>query len=321
MLRLIEKSAALALFCVCILLSAESYGQAPTPTKASNEPETQATDSSKRVAINRDTTQKPAPIIALPVTPDTKKKSSDKTEQAESKSSAEWWLVVFNGLLVVVVGLQWFWMTRQEKWMRANVEVAKESAEAAKKSADASLLALRPWVSCEVKIISDLTYRANGDACITIRFILRNNGHSPAMGVRLNHWFHLMSPVHTHSILAQQRIADLLRDLPVSNPEYGLLLFPSETHISDIELPISRIEIEKSIEDIKPKKSFFPELIGLVSYTYPFASHRPQTGFIFYLRKIVPDKIYGYAFNLDEPIVPAGNIILLDHGLWGAYAT
>jgi hypothetical protein len=197
--------------------------------------------------------------------------------------------------------------------------VTKIAADAAKQSADASLLALRPWVSCEARIISDLTYRTNGDPCITIRFILKNNGHSPAMGVRLIQWFNLLSPVRPHSIHAQQRIADLFKGLPVQ--KHGLLLFPGETHVSDIELPISRIEIEKSIEDIKPKKHFLPELIGLVSYTYPLASHNPQTGFIFYLRKLVPDEAYGFAFDLDEPIVPAGNITLLAHGLWSEYAT
>ena len=100
-----------------------------------------------------------------------------------------------------------------------------------------------------------------------------------------------------------------------------MLLFPGKTHISDVELPINRIEIERSVEDIKPKKTFFPELIVLVSYTYPLASHNPQTGLIYSLSRIVPDDSYGFAFDLDEPIVPAGNITLRAHGLWSEYAT
>ena len=100
-----------------------------------------------------------------------------------------------------------------------------------------------------------------------------------------------------------------------------MLLFPGKTHISDVELPINRIEIERSVEDIKPKKTFFPELIVLVSYTYPLASHNPQTGLIYSLSRIVPDDSYGFAFDLDEPIVSAENITLREHGLWGEYAT
>jgi hypothetical protein len=223
-----------------------------------------------------------------------------------------WWVAAFTFALSVVSAFQIFFLIRAD-------ETTRLTAEAAKKSADASLLALRPWVSCEAKIISDLTYRPNGDPCITIRFILKNTGHSPAMGVRLIQWFHLLSPVHTLSIHVQQRIADLLKGLPAQ--ERGLLLFPGKTHVSDIELPISRIEIEKSIEDIKPKKHFFPELIGVVTYTYPLASHNPQTGFIFHLEKIVPDETSGFAFDLDEPTVPAGNITLRAHGLWSEYAT
>jgi len=245
-------------------------------------------------------------------------KDRDKREQDTEgygpflDKPTDWLLVIFNGLLAAFTWRLWISTNRLFR-------VTNIAAEAAKKSADASLLALRPWVSCEVSIISDLTYRSNGDPCIAIRFILKNNGHSPAMGVRLTQWFHLLSPVHTLSIHVQQRIADLLKGLPAQ--ERGLLLFPGQTHVSDIELPISRVEIEKSIEDIKPKKHFFPELIGLVSYTYPLATHNPQTGFIFYLRKIVPDETYGFAFDLDEPIVPAGNITLRAHGLWSEYAT
>jgi hypothetical protein len=189
---------------------------------------------------------------------------------------------------------------------------------AAKQSADASLLALRPWVSCEVRIIGDLAYLLDGNPYITIRFILTNHGRSPAMGVRLLHWVHLMSPVHTPSVNAQQKIAGLLKDLPA--PDYGLLLFPGSTHKSDVKIVINRTEIEKSIEDIKPQKHFFPELIVLISYTYPLASHNPQTGLIYHVQKIIPDGISGFAFDLDE-VVPAGNIRLLDHGLWSKYAT
>jgi hypothetical protein len=119
----------------------------------------------------------------------------------------------------------------------------KRSVAAAKAAADASLLALRPWVSCEVKIVGDLTYRDNGDPCITLQFILKNVGHSPAMGVSLHFWFHLLSPVHMHSILIQQRMADLFNGLPPG--DRGLLLFPGDIDTRRVNLNISsRAEIE-----------------------------------------------------------------------------
>jgi hypothetical protein len=228
-------------------------------------------------------------------------------------------LAIFTGVLGATAIVQIRYLRRADETARVTAKAARDAAEVAAKSANVSLLALRPWVSCKVKIIGDLIYRANGDPCIAIRFTLKNKGHSPAMGVQLYQRFHLLSPVHTHSILAQQRIADLLKDLPPR--DYGLLLFPRETHTFNVKLPISRMEIEKSIEDIKPKKTFFPELIVLVTYTYPLASHNPQTGYIFRLEKIVPDETYGFAFDLDEGIVPAANIALRRHDLWGAYAT
>lgn len=235
-------------------------------------------------------------------------------------------LVAFTGVLAVAtIGLGiatyklWRVSERQAGHMERSLAITNTAAEAAQRNADAALFALRPWVSCEASIIGDLTYRDNGDPCIAIRFILENNGHSPAMGVQLLPRFHLLSPAHAHSIQGQQRLADLLKGLPAQ--DRGLLLFPGDEHIFDIELPISKIEIEKSIEDIKPHRQFFPELIVLVSYTYPLASHSPQTGLIYEVERIVPDEVSGFAFTLDGPDVPADNIRLRAHESWGAYAT
>jgi hypothetical protein len=61
------------------------------------------------------------------------------------------------------------WLSSEKMWdvTKISADAAQKAADAAKQSADASLLALRPWVSCEARIISDLTYRTNGDPCIT----------------------------------------------------------------------------------------------------------------------------------------------------------
>jgi hypothetical protein len=59
----------------------------------------------------------------------------------------------------------------------------------------------------------------------------------------------------------------------------------------------------------------------LVRYTYPLATHDPQTGYIFQLTKIAPDEISGFAFDLDESIVPADNMRLRPHVPWNANAT
>jgi len=97
-------------------------------------------------------------------------------------------------LALSTIGL---WLATNRLWEAGEkqIRVAAAAAEAAKKSADASLMALRPWVSCEATIISDLTHRTNGDPCITIRFTLESKGHSPAMGVRLYHRFHLLERI------------------------------------------------------------------------------------------------------------------------------
>jgi len=201
--------------------------------------------------------------------------------------------------------------------MKRSVAVAVSAASAAKTSADASLLALRPWVSCKVKVGSALTYRDNGDACITIKFTLKNTGKSPAMGVELKSWFTL----HPHAMLKQQNVSDWYKDRPITDPCYGLVLFPGDKHVININLPISRAEIEKSAEDIKPRTTFFPKLIGIVSYTFPLTTHIPQTGFIYALEKNVAMGPNGLVFGLEEEITPAENIVLRSLGSFGEYAT
>jgi hypothetical protein len=302
------------------------YGPPPRFPETTRTAETHSEQSTQNTQPEpRGTTDAPYVVKVLP-TLKTAEEFAQEAEDREEKRSADRWLVRWTAVLslatmglMLLTGILGYFAFKQSRDMRASIAAAHQAAEAANKSADASLLALRSWVSCEVQIISDLTYRPNGDPCITIQFTLENKGHSPAMGVRLHPWFHLLSPVHSHSIHAQQRIGDLLRELP--DQDRGLLLFPGKTHIFDVELPISRIEIDKSIEDIKPKKTFFPELIVLVSYTYPLASHNPQTGHVYYLSKVVRDENYGFAFDLDEPFVKAENIALREHALWSEYAT
>ena len=137
---------------------------------------------------------------------------------------------------------------------------AEATAGAAKKSADAALLSLRPWVSCDAELLSDLTYRENGDARISVRFSLKNHGHTPAMGVRVKHWFDLLGPGMEHPLAKRQKWVEFDKGLPISAWEDGVLLFPGQERHEDIGLMISRREIEKSIADIQPSKHFIPTL-------------------------------------------------------------
>lgn len=181
------------------------------------------------------------------------------------------------------------WRSTDKLWAETKAAgvTATIAANAAKKSADASLIALRPWLSCNVDIAGPLTYTAAGDAQFDFRIIVKNVGHSPAMGVNLTPYITLFSPKHEPSILNLQRMAGHNRAMPVGgagvlvpggiplgSAELGLVLFPEETYTFNYRLPIRRNEIEKACEDIKPNMHFWPELCGLVTYTYPLATEK-----------------------------------------------
>ena len=65
------------------------------------------------------------------------------------------------------------------------LQIAREASQAAKKSADASLLSLRPWVSCSVEVGGPLTFKESGDAHVPLQFTMKNVGKTPAMSVQL----------------------------------------------------------------------------------------------------------------------------------------
>lgn len=209
------------------------------------------------------------------------------------------------------------------------LQIARDASQAAQKSADASLLSLRPWVSCSVEVGGPLTFKESGDAHVPLIFTMKNVGKTPAMSVQL--FFpkiNLSEPGFELSIGKLQKLAEGSRGLPVTggtiampggmpiNNPTGTLLFPNETFIERISLPIS---VSAAIESRKANNDaaihFWPELIVLVTYVYHLASVRADTGFVFDLRK--KD---GTPFKIDEK-VEASEVEIQPHGMWGGFAT
>jgi hypothetical protein len=220
------------------------------------------------------------------------------------------------------------WQSNEKMWIATKI-----SAKAANKNADTALIALRPWISCKVEIAGPLTYTPDGDAKFMFRFIVENVGHSPAFGVRLTPFLSLLSPKHEPSIVKLQKMAQLNRAMPVGTvsilmpggipiggAELGLILFPNDPHSFNYKIPIKRADIESSCEDIKPNMHFTPEVFGLVTYTYPLADVRADTGFVRRIDNVSPDSKSGLAFELSKP-VQLGHLRVADHSLWSGFAT
>lgn len=178
------------IICLCYLFSINSYGQVPTPTKTSNEPEYQTNSSQQNPAVIGTVPSQPVPAVPLFIAPDTKIKTTNETQNKNDKTTADWWLVYFTAALVAVVFMQFIWMVRQEKWMRRNVEISQKSADAAKESTDAfqSIERARLFVKVERdpppkqgELIESVKEGYN-----RVRIIIINEGKSLAILTKIN---------------------------------------------------------------------------------------------------------------------------------------
>lgn len=204
----------------------------------------------------------------------------------------------------------------------SQLNVAKTAADAAKVSADASLVALRPWLSCEVKAVGPLKF-SKGDAVFKFTFIVKNVGHSPAMSVRFTPRITVLNSSDEPAIVWLKKLAEFNRGFPVKtttilipggenfgSEEIGLVLFPNESHPFNYILRIKRDEIEKSCEDLKLSKTskyIMPIVCGLVTYNYPLANVRADTGFVYPIRRKTGQTSGVFYLNKS---VPQNNIVL-----------
>jgi hypothetical protein len=325
-----------------------AFTQELTPsTGLTSQPEQARPEIAQQPAADdQKATAQPPIIVNVHPAPKTEAERGDEARERLEKAAMDGRLVDYTGELAnftaglfyatVVLAVATFGLLLtaifQFREIRASMVVGQKAAEAAKKSADASLIALRPWLSCKVEITDSLFYTEDGDAIFAFKFIVKNVGRSPAMGVGVYPRTNLMSSKHDNSILLLKRKADQNRSLPVDavklllpggasigGAEVGLMLFPEETYTYHLKMPIKRQDIENACEDMADKY-FFPEVLGLVTYTYPLATIRADTGFVYGIRKEPDGDPSGTAFKLNES-VPLRRLSLTDHPLWSSFAT
>ena len=222
--------------------------------------------------------------------------SEQERKEAHEKAANERGLVVWTIVLAIativlagIAGGQLWMFKRQLTIMENGVGDAKTVAEAAKASADASLLSLRPWLSCDVELGEPLTFNAEGDAVFAFHFVVKNVGHSPAMAVQFLPHLSLVD-FHNDSMAWLKKMSDWNRDMSVNatmllvpsgfnmgTAQYGPIIFPGGSKTFSYRIPLKRSVLEKSCEAIKPNTNFSPEVYALVFYAYPSATVRATT--------------------------------------------
>ena len=278
---------------------------------------------------------KESPLYVEPV-PKSKAETEHQQYEHHEKPTLDRWLTWGTVALAGITALLAFftfglWKDARDssnsavRDMRESLDIANKSAMAAQKSADSQLLSLRPWLSCHAEIAGPLTYTTDGDALFDLKFTIKNFGHTPAANVRLDATVALSSPKHEYSIAKLLKTVDLYRGLPIGhnftlsggvlvNSEIGRVLFPNEAWVAHRKFHVKRSEIEKACEDITPNTNYMPEVCALVAYSYPQATIRADTGFVYRIER--QDGL----FKLDEP-VPMEEMSINDELSWGGFAT
>ena len=89
------------------------------------------------------------------------------------------WLVIATVALGVIAYVQIEFFGRAEQIAAQSAGAAKESADTAK---NALVAANRPWIKADISVGGPVFYNVNG-MNFTLRFILKNVGHSPATNI------------------------------------------------------------------------------------------------------------------------------------------
>jgi hypothetical protein len=118
----------LLVLAVWLAMLGDSWGQShrPSPTagKAGNPPQTESTGGQQPTSANQRGTDD-SPLVIKIIPPDSpQNKGTQEGAQQYKITSPEWLGVIFNGLLVLVVFLQFVWMIRQERWLKLTAQVA-----------------------------------------------------------------------------------------------------------------------------------------------------------------------------------------------------
>lgn len=172
-----------------------------------------------------------------------------------------------------------------------SAEAANKSAEAANKAAEAAIAgnnlnraifiaSQRPWVYADVTVVGPWKYDVNG-ANITLLFVLKNIGRSPALRVSVHPEIYAIAlgvDKTTDPIGKQREICDRVKKRPYMTYDLSDTIFPETSVEMRITIGIGKDEIARLTKEIE---FIVPQIIGCVDYTFVYEQEHHQTGFLF----------------------------------------
>lgn len=233
----------------------------------------------------------------------------------DPRPSVPWWKgLLQTGAVVVALGLLIVNLSQSRATSRAMQQASKAAKSTAEATARQLELSQRPWVSIDTSIESPLTFTPEGAAQVSVKFVIRNVGSSPAKGLSVQPQLSIASQGEQDPVMQRSKVCEENRRREAGTDG---TLFP-------------KVELTKSVTFLGDAKdilkesnrtgSFSPVVIVCASYRSTFDdSARYTTGVIYYLRRIDP-RHPGLYLRIKDGLEVPRELLVLKYDPIGAIA-
>jgi hypothetical protein len=192
---------------------------------------------------------------------------------------------------------------------RATSRATQQASSAAKSTAEATArqleLTQRPWISIDTSIESPLTFTPEGAAQVSVNFVIRNVGNTPAKGLSVLPKISIASPGEQDPVMQRSKVCEENR---MREAGADGTLFPKAEIAKSVTFLGDPWDI---VKESNRTGSFSPVVIVCASYRSTFDdSARYTTGVTYYLRRIDPSHPGLYLRMKDRVEVPRELLVL-----------
>lgn len=231
------------------------------------------------------------------------------------RTAAPWWKwLLQSGAAAIAVGLVIVSLSQS----RATSRATQQASNAAKSTAEATArqleLTQRPWISIDTTIESPLTFTSDGAAQVSVKFVIRNVGSTPAKGLSVEPKLSIAAQGEQDPVIERSKVCEENRMREAGSDG---TLFPKGELTKSVTFLADAWDI---VKESNRTGSFSPVVIVCASYRSTFDdSARYTTGVIYYLRRIDPSHPGTYLRMKDRVEVPR-ELLMLEYDPIGAIA-
>jgi hypothetical protein len=249
----------------------------------------------------QEATPPPTPLMILNTTV-----MDGKAMEESHYAAAPWWRgLPQTGAAAIAVVLLIVNLSQSRATSRATQQVSSAAKSTAEATARQLELSQRPWISIDTSVESPLTFTPEGAAQVSVNFVIRNVGSTPAKGLSVQPKILIASRGEQDPVMQRSKVCEENR---MREAETDGTLFPKVELTKSVTFVADAWDI---VKELNRTGSFSPVVIVCASYRSTFDdSARYTTGVIYYLRKIDPSHPGLYARMRDRVEVPRELLVL-----------